>query len=168
MLNLSHLLEQNRDSGTGVVGEGLAPPVISHAEAGADGVLVQLGTDDAQAAGHLGSAIADVDFAGGVVKVDPTAVRGGDDALRAQDHAESGLVAQLGQDAAQLFFGEGLGRFGAPAGEDIVGMMMVMVVVMSFALMVMMALALGIIAFAVFVMKMLRSPASKAGWMLYP
>src|SRR5699024_4600610 len=95
------------------------------------GSLVQLGTDHAQAAGNIRSAAAHVGFAGHMVKVDP-AIRAGQDALGAQHHAVLAAV-QLFQRVADLLLGVHPGSLAAPAGEHLVGVMVVMMVVVMAA-----------------------------------
>ena len=103
------------------------------AEELADGILVQLGADDAQTAHHIGGAEADVVLAGNEVKVDPLAILTGHDALGAQDDAVLAGIKLL-QDLGDLIGGVLLGSLAAPGGEDLVGMvMMVMIMVVAAA-----------------------------------
>ena len=69
---------------------------------------------------------ADVVLLGHVVKFDPGAALAVHDALGPQDLAVLSGV-QRGQDALNVGLGEGLGRLLAPAGEDLIGVVMVMV-----------------------------------------
>ena len=64
-------------------------------------LLVQLRADDAQPAGDGGGAVAQVDFAGDKVEVEPLAVLHRDNALGPEDHAVSAAVQclQRGADA---------------------------------------------------------------------
>ena len=117
------------------------------------GSFVELRADHAEAAGHSGLTAAQVDLAGDIVEIQPLTVGGIDNALCAQDSAEAGLVLELFENAAQLVLRELLGRFHAPALEDLVGVVVMMVMVLVVIVMVMVALALRIVAFlAVMVM----------------
>ena len=70
-----------------------------------------------------------------MVKVDPAAVCPFDNALGPQDHAVLGLVIQRDEDVFDLVLGEFFRCLAAPAGEDLVGvvpMVMVMMVAAAF------------------------------------
>ena len=83
-----------------------------------------------------GAAAADVDLARRVVKVDPLAIVRGDDALRAQHGAVSGLVLERGERSAQTVLGELLRRFHAPGREHLVRVVAVVMVMMAAAALV--------------------------------
>ena len=102
---------------------------------------VELRADDAQAAGVIGMARADLMLLGHVVELDPRAVRAADDALGPEDLTVLAGV-QRRQDALDVRLREGLGRLAAPGGEHLVGVVVMMVV----------AGALGIVALAVVMM----------------
>ena len=103
------------------------------AEELADGGLVQLGADDAQAAHHIGGAEADIVLAGNEVKVDPLAVLTGHDTLGAQDDAVLTGIKLL-QDLGDLIGSVLPGSLTAPGGEDLVGVVvMVMIMVVAAA-----------------------------------
>ena len=93
-------------------------------------MLAELGADDAQSAGVVGGAIAHLVLLGHIVKVQPLAALGADDALGAQDGTVFTAV-QRRQDALDLALGEHLHRLRAPAGEHLVGVVMVMVMVVA-------------------------------------
>ena len=97
-----------------------------------DAAFIQLGADDAQAAHHVGSAVADIQLAGDKVEVDPLAVGTGHDALGAQNDAVLAGI-QLLQNGADLLSGVLLGSLTAPGGEDLVGVVVMMVMVMVMA-----------------------------------
>lgn len=59
----------------------------SKLEQGLNVPFLQLGTDDAQTAGVVGRAAAELDLTGHHVKVQPAAVGAGDDALGTEDSA---------------------------------------------------------------------------------
>ena len=102
------------------------------AEELADAVFIQLGADDAQAAHHVGSAVADIQLAGDEVEVDPLAVATCHDALGAQNDAVLAGI-QLLQNGADLLSGVLLCRLTAPGGEDLIGVVVMMVMVMVVA-----------------------------------
>ena len=91
--------------------------------------------DHAEAAGDGRTAAADVNLAGDIVKIDPIAVRTGDDALGAQNAAEMIFIGQRIQDATQLVLGKAACRFGAPASEDLIRVMVMMVMVVMMMVM---------------------------------
>src|SRR5699024_7846151 len=90
-----------------------------------DGCFVQFGADDAQLAGDVGGAGADLMLAGHHVKLQP-AFAAVHNALGAQDHAVIAAV-QLGEGFFQRFTAELVGRLTAPAGEHLVGVVVVVV-----------------------------------------
>ena len=95
---------------------------------------MQLAADDAQAARHVRRALAHLVLLGDVVEVEPLAVAAADDALRAHDLAVVAGI-QRGEDALKLRRGEGFRRLDAPAREDLVRVVPVMMVVMRVMLM---------------------------------
>ena len=118
-----------------------------------DLVLLQVRADDAQLAGDIGAAGADLMLAGNHVEFIP-GVAAIDDALGAQDHAVSAAV-QLFQGAVQILAAVLVGGLFAPAGEDLVGvvvMMMVMMAAAAMLAMLMMVLVLIVIIIVVMVM----------------
>ena len=80
----------------------------SKLEQGLNVPFLQLGTDDAQTAGVVGRAAADLDLAGHHVKVQPAAVGAGDDTLGTEDSA-IGAGVQRFQSGLDLCFRELLG-----------------------------------------------------------
>ena len=87
---------------------GMSIGVSLQAEQGLQAVLLQLGADDAQAAGVVGGAIAHLVLLGHIVKVQPLAVGGGHDALGPQDGAVVAGI-QSRQNAVDIRLGELLG-----------------------------------------------------------
>ena len=87
--------------------------------------LVQVCADDAQTAGVVGMTCADFVLFGNVVELDPAALAV-HDALGAEDLTVFAGVQFL-QNVVDAALGKGLGRFLAPGGEDLFGMMVVMV-----------------------------------------
>ena len=81
-----------------------------------------------------------------MVKVDPAAVRGGDDALGPEDDAVLQGVVQGRQSVPDLLLGVLLRGLAAPAGEDLVGVMVmvsrtfVMVIVTLITIMMMLVM----------------------------
>ena len=90
--------------------------------------------DHAQSAGRFGTARADIRRTRHIVKVDPLTVLTRDNALCAQ-HLPVGVgVIQRGERCRDLLCGKGFRRFGAPAREDLVRVVvMVMVVIVVVA-----------------------------------
>ncbi len=122
-------------------------------------MLLQLRTDDAQAAGKAGGTTADILFTGDIVEVNPGAVGAGDDALGAENHAVVRFVVQRGQGTGDLLFGVLAGRLGAPADEDLVrivimaaGAGVVMMMVLMLVVIMMVVLMLIVIMMVVFLM----------------
>ena len=135
--------------------------LLFYAEELRDSFLIQLRADDADAAGDHCAAVTDVRLAGHVVEVDPLLTLGvGHIALGPQDDAVGLRILQRLQDVLDLSLGELLVRLLAPADEDLVGVMAVvmvmMVVMLVFGLvvivMVMMAAAVRIVALVIVVM----------------
>ena len=102
------------------------------AEELSDAALIQLGADDTQTAHHVGSAVADIQLAGDEVEVDPLAVGTGHDALGTQNDAVLAGI-QLLQNGADLLSGVLFGSIAAPGGEDLVGVVVMMVMVVAAA-----------------------------------
>ena len=101
---------------------------------------------------HIGRAVTHIDLAGDIVKVDPLAVLPGDDALGAEDRAEDAAV-ELAQDVLDLVQGVFLRGLHAPAGKDLVGV--VMMVMMMFVVMIVLVVVVIVAAAAVIVVVML-------------
>ena len=93
-------------------------------------MLCKLGANDAQPSGHIGRARAQLPLAGHIVKVDPDAIIACHDALCTQNHAIFPAVQRL-QGRLKLRTVELFRRLHAPAGEYLIGIVTVMVVVMS-------------------------------------
>ena len=130
-------------------------PPDSDAKEALDCVDIQLGADNAQAACDSGTAGADVDLFGHMVEVDPAAVMGWDHALCTQDHTVGVAVVKRCQNAADLFFRELLGCFKAPALEDLVcvmAMMVMMLVTAAGAVLIMLMMMFVLVAVLVVVM----------------
>lgn len=119
--------------------------LTSNSEESGDGVLLQLCADDAELAGHGGTAGADIDLARNMIKVQPCAVLPRNNALGTQNDAVSLLVVQRGQNRAKLVLGVFLGRLDAPAHKDLVGVMVTVMVVMVLVLMVMIMVMLVVV-----------------------
>ena len=92
---------------------------------------------------------------GDIVKVEPSAIPGGDDAFGPQHRAVSAAV-QSGEDALQLPSGEGAGSLYAPACEYLIGIvaMMVMLVAVMAALVFMLMMLVAVMAALVFMRMM--------------
>ncbi len=103
-------------------------------------MLTDLRANDTQTAGNTGSTAADIRLAGNIVEVDPTVAFRRNNALAAHYHAVFTAV-KSGKDAADLIIGEHLGGFGAPAGEDFIGVVMV---VMTVVVIVAMTVVVGV------------------------
>ena len=95
-------------------------------------LIRQLAADYAQTAGVVRRTLADILLARGVVKVDPAAVRAGNDSLRTQNHAVLAVI-QLRQHGGQLVLAKHANRFNAPRGKHLIGVMSVMMVMMTAA-----------------------------------
>ena len=123
-------------------------------------MLLQLGADDAELAGDVGAAGADLVLAGDHVELVP-GVAAVHNALGAQDHAVSALVQRV-QGLVQILTAVFVGRLLAPAREHLVGVVVVVVmmpagadaVLIVVVLMVMLVLVL-IVIMIVMVMLML-------------
>ena len=117
-------------------------------------MLLQLGADDAELAGDVGAAGADLVLAGDHVELIP-GVAAVHNALGAQDHAVSALVQRV-QGLVQILTAVFVGRFLAPAREHLVGVVVVVVmmpagadaVLVVVVLMVMLVLVLVVVVMA--------------------
>ena len=102
----------------------------SAAEQLGDGGLVQLGADDHQLSAHVCAAAAHFPLAGHIVELQPAVCAAVHDALAAQDHAVIAGI-QLGEGVLHFSLGELAGRLDAPAGEHLVGIVVMMILVPS-------------------------------------
>ena len=117
-------------------------------------MLLQLGADDAELAGDVGAAGADLVLAGDHVELVP-GVAAVHNALGAQDHAVSALVQRV-QGLVQILTAVFVGRLLAPAREHLVGIVVVVVmmpagadaVLVVVVLMVMLVLVLIVVVMA--------------------
>ena len=120
-------------------------------------MLLQLGADDAELAGDVGAAGADLVLAGDHVELVP-GVAAVHNALGAQDHAVSALVQRV-QGLVQILTAVFVGRLLAPAREHLVGVVVVVVmmpagadaVLVVVVLMVMLVLVVVVMAAVVVV-----------------
>ena len=92
-------------------------------------LVCQLAADHAQATGVVCRTLADVLLTRRVIEMDPAAIRAGNDALCAQNHAVFAVV-QLRQHDGQFVLAERANRFNTPGREHLVGIVSMMVVVM--------------------------------------
>ena len=119
-----------------------------------DLMLLQLGADDAELAGDVGAAGADLVLAGDHVELVP-GVAAVHNALGAQDHAVSALVQRV-QGLVQILTAVFVGRLLAPAREHLVGVVVMVVmmpagadaVLVVVVLMVMLVLVLIVVVMA--------------------
>ena len=119
-----------------------------------DLMLLQLGADDAELAGDVGAAGADLVLTGDHVELVP-GVAAVHNALGAQDHAVSALVQRV-QGLVQILTAVFVGRLLAPAREHLVGVVVVVVMMAAGAdavlvvvvLMVMLVLVLVVVVMA--------------------
>ena len=118
-------------------------------------LLFHLRADNAQPAGDGRAAAADVALAGDVVEVDPAAVGRVDEALCAEDDAVLFLVAQPGENVAQIAFAELFRRLDAPGGEHLVGVVVMLVVVAAAAVLIVLVVVLMMIMSAAAVLVVL-------------
>ena len=117
-------------------------------------MFLQLGADDAELAGDVGAAGADLVLAGDHVELIP-GVAAVHNALGAQDHAVSTLVQRV-QGLVQILTAVFVGRLLAPAREHLVGVVVVVVmmpagadtVLVVVVLMVMLVLVLVVVVMA--------------------
>ena len=103
---------------------------ISAAEQLCNGLFVQLGADHDQLAAHICTAGTHFPFAGHIVELQPAVCAAVHDALAAQDHAVIAGV-QLGEGVLHFGLGKLAGRLDAPAGEHLIGVVVMMMVVMA-------------------------------------
>ena len=126
-------------------------------------LIRQLAADYAQTAGVVRRTLADILLARGVVKVEPAAVRAGNDALRTQNHAVLAVI-QLRQHGGQLVLAKQSHRFNAPRGKHLVGVVSVMMVMMAAAanavLIIVMMMLMLIVLVMVMMMLVLTSSSS--------
>ena len=127
------------------------PPLV-YAEQGSDALLVQLGADDAQTAGVVGRAAADLRCARNVVKVQPfAAVCRRNDALCAQNRAERN-IAERGERCGELVLGVFVGRFLAPGGEYLVRVVVMIVAAAAVTVVVVMMVLVLMVVIVVMLM----------------
>ena len=127
-------------------------------------MLIQLGADDHQLAAHIGTALTDFPLAGNVIELQPAVGTAVHDALGAEDHAVIAGV-QLGEGVLNVSLGELLGRLDAPAGKDLVGVVVMVVVMMAAVAVVMMVLML-VMVIVVFVVVVVMAAATSADSLL--
>ena len=120
-------------------------------------ILFQLGADHAQLSGDVRGAGADLVLAGHHVKLVP-GVAAVHDALGPQDLAVLAAV-QRGQRLLQLLTGEAAGRLTAPAGKDLVGVVVMMMVMPAAAVpaVLVVVLVMVVVAAAVAVLLVLMA-----------
>ena len=125
-------------------------------------MLLQLRTDHTQTAGEAGRTTADILLPGHIIEMDPGPIGAGHDALSTQDDTALLCVVQSRQSRMDLLFCVLPGRFGAPADEDLVGIMVmatrartvVMMMLVLFMVMVVIMVMLVFVRIAVMVMVM--------------
>ena len=115
--------------------------------------FVQVGADHAQAAGVVRAAVAHIDFAGHIVKLEPAACRVLQDTLGTQHLAVFLFVGKLLQDGTDFLLLIPLRGLQADVAEHFVRVMAFAVVVM--VMMMVMVVAAAGAAFAVLMMVML-------------
>jgi len=108
------------------------------------GVLLQLGTDDAQTAGHTGSTGAYLHLTGDVVKVQPLAVRPSHNALGTQHLAVIAGIQCLKR-SSQLLLLVGVSGLPAPTFKHLIGVVMLVVVAAAAAFLAMLVLAMLVV-----------------------
>ena len=113
-------------------------------------VLLQIRADDAEAARVVGMTGADLVLLRHVVKFNPGAVLPGHDALGPEDAAVLAAV-QGGENFFDARLGEGLGGLLAPGGEDLVGVV-VMVVAGTAGVVTLLPVVMGVPVLPVVVM----------------
>src|SRR5699024_7818594 len=131
--------------------KGVSPSVFSAAEQGGDALLVQLGANDHQLAAYVGLAGADLPLAGDVVELQPAVGAAVHDALGAEDGAVFAAF-QLVQGVLDDGAGDGAGRLDAPAGEHLVGVVAVVVVMVAAVAVLMAAVVLVMVLVVMVVM----------------
>ena len=102
--------------------------------------FVQVGSNHAQAAGVVCTAVPHVDLAGHIVKLEPLAGRVLQDTLGAEDPAVFLFVGQLSEDGADLVFLVALRGFQADVAENFVCVMFAFAVVMVMMVMMLMVM----------------------------
>ena len=110
-------------------------------------LLIQLGADHTEPAGHIRAAPANLDLPRDIVEIHPLAIRGGQDALCTQHDAIADCIGQRLQCKPQLRLGVLARGLHAPAGKDLIRVMVMMVV--SLVIVVMVTAALRIIALTI-------------------
>ena len=126
------------------------PPLV-YAEQGSDALLVQFGADDAQTAGVVGRAAADLGCARNIVKVQPlAAVCRRNDALRAQNRAERN-IAERGERCGELVLGVLVRGLAAPGGEYLVRIVVMIVAAAAVTVVVVMMVLVVMIVMMVLV-----------------
>ena len=125
--------------------------------------FVQIGPDDAEAAGVIGAAVAEVDLAGNIVELEPFAGCVLQDALGAEDSSVLFLIGEFRENITDFVFLIALGRFEADVAEDFVGVMltfamvvMVMMMLMAVIVVMMMMFMFVIIMVVIVVMMFVR------------
>ncbi len=94
------------------------------------GCFLQTGSDHADFASDFRGAGTDLSFLGNIIKVDPCTFRCGYHSLGAKNNTIGITVIQLRKDGFDFFLRILTGRFHAPALEDLIRVMPVMVVMM--------------------------------------
>ena len=117
----------------------------SYAEKRLQLCLLDARADDAKHTYGNRAAPSEILLAGHVVEVEKAAVLCANHALCPQNHAVLALVAQLLKACLQLFLTELLCRFHAPAGEDLVGVVMVMPVASAIAFLIVFVMMLVVV-----------------------
>ena len=108
----------------------------SHSKQRLQFVLFQLRTDHTQPSGNICPTVADLQIPGDKVEMEPNAVCGADNALGPQ-HGTVFPGVQCLQSAANLRLRKGFGCLHTPAGEHLIGMVSVVMVVFMFVVMIM-------------------------------
>ena len=93
----------------------------------------------------------DFPLAGNVVELQPAVCAAVHDALGAEDHAVIAGV-QLGEGVLNVSLGELPGRLDAPAGEDLIGIVVMMMVMMAAAAMLIMVIIVVVVMMVLMLM----------------
>src|SRR5699024_8512045 len=109
-------------------------------------LLIQFGTDDTDTSGILRSALTDLIFFRNHIKINPVSVFSGNHTFRTQNDTVILVLGKLFQDFLHLFTVKALHRFLAPACEDLVRMMMVVMAAATLTVMMIMMLMIVIMA----------------------
>ena len=122
--------------------------------------FVQIGPDDAEAAGVIGAAVAEVDLAGNIIELEPFAGCVLQDALGAEDSSVLFLIGELRENITDFVLLIALGRFEADVAEDFVGVMLtfamvVMVMMMLMAVIVVMMMMFMFVVIMVVIVVMM-------------